>query len=228
MMDVASLAGVSQATVSLVLNGTPGARLSDATKKKVRQAAEDIGYRLARREQRHPAAENGVIAFIADEVATDPWMSLAFDGARAKALEFGLTTCLYVLQGDAASEKILLDQLAEQLSVRRREAAERLSAAVTRELDALAHELPTAVLTEGPEPIADPVRGDRDRRRDDLGDHGPFVEFVGAQDREAQQVEDADVDHEPDGPDEAEARELPEQLSHAACLASGFAPDAGN
>tara|TARA_Y100000814_G_scaffold161925_1_gene118250 strand:- start:1035 stop:1499 length:465 start_codon:yes stop_codon:yes gene_type:complete len=97
-----------------------------------------------------------------------------------------------------------------------------------RELDALAHELPTAVLTEGPEPIADPVRGDRDRRRDDLGDHGPFVEFVGAQDREAQQVEDADVDHEPDGPDEAEARELPEQLSHAACLASGFAPDAGN
>tara|TARA_R100001129_G_scaffold166860_2_gene134128 strand:- start:34821 stop:35861 length:1041 start_codon:yes stop_codon:yes gene_type:complete len=114
MMDVASLAGVSQATVSLVLNGTPGARLSDATKKKVRQAAEDIGYRLARREQRHPAAENGVIAFIADEVATDPWMSLAFDGARAKALEFGLTTCLYVLQGDAASEKILLDQLAEQ------------------------------------------------------------------------------------------------------------------
>ena len=91
MMDVASLAGVSQATVSLVLNGTPGARLSDATKKKVRQAAEDIGYRLARREQRHPAAENGVIAFIADEVATG----------------FGRTGTMFACQGEEVSPDLI-------------------------------------------------------------------------------------------------------------------------
>lgn len=114
MMDVASTAGVSQATVSLVLNGSRGARLSDATKKRVRQAADEIGYRLVRREQQNPPAEQGLIAFIADEIATDPWMSLAFDGAREKALEYGLTICLYVMRNDAVSESTLLGQLAQQ------------------------------------------------------------------------------------------------------------------
>ena len=49
MMDVAARAGVSQATVSLVLNGSPGARFSEVTRRKVHEAAEAIGYRLASR-----------------------------------------------------------------------------------------------------------------------------------------------------------------------------------
>ena len=40
MMDVAARAGVSQATVSLVLNGSDGARLSDKTRERVRQIEE--------------------------------------------------------------------------------------------------------------------------------------------------------------------------------------------
>ncbi|WP_282692247.1 LacI family DNA-binding transcriptional regulator [Streptomyces sp. CC208A] len=42
--DVARLAGVSRATVSFVLNATPSARISEATKAKVRAAAEELGY----------------------------------------------------------------------------------------------------------------------------------------------------------------------------------------
>jgi DNA-binding LacI/PurR family transcriptional regulator len=42
--DVARLAGVSRATVSFVLNDTPDARVSEATRAKVRAAAEELGY----------------------------------------------------------------------------------------------------------------------------------------------------------------------------------------
>lgn len=115
MMDVASRAGVSQATVSLVLNDSPGVRLSDATRERVRQAAEELGYKLVRRGQRRAPADQNLIAFIADEMATDPWMSIAFDGAREKALEYGLTVCLTVTRGDPDAEAMILSQMGQQL-----------------------------------------------------------------------------------------------------------------
>lgn len=114
MMDVASRAGVSQATVSLALNGSPGARLSNATREKVKKAADELGYKLVRRVHKRVSADQGVIVFIADEVTADPWMALAFDGAREKALEYGLTVCLAVTHGDAETEAVVLGQLTQQ------------------------------------------------------------------------------------------------------------------
>ncbi|MGW4473964.1 LacI family DNA-binding transcriptional regulator [Nonomuraea sp. NPDC004354] len=43
-MDVARAAGVSQATVSYVLNDRPGSRISEETRARVRDAAERLGY----------------------------------------------------------------------------------------------------------------------------------------------------------------------------------------
>ncbi|RJL23613.1 LacI family DNA-binding transcriptional regulator [Bailinhaonella thermotolerans] len=43
-VDVARLAGVSQATVSYVLNDRPGARVGEETRRRVREAAETLGY----------------------------------------------------------------------------------------------------------------------------------------------------------------------------------------
>ncbi len=43
-MDVARLAGVSRATVSYVLNGSPGARISEETRERVLKAAAKLGY----------------------------------------------------------------------------------------------------------------------------------------------------------------------------------------
>lgn len=96
MMDVAARAGVSQATVSLILNGSPGVRFSDSTRTKVFEAAEAIGYRFVRRAQAFAPTDSKVIGFVVDELASDPWMSLAFEGARVKAEEFGLTLMLAV------------------------------------------------------------------------------------------------------------------------------------
>lgn len=42
--DVAAVAGVSTATVSYVLNDTPGQTITDATRTRVRQAATELGY----------------------------------------------------------------------------------------------------------------------------------------------------------------------------------------
>lgn len=114
MMDVASRAGVSQATVSLVLNNSPGVRLSDATRERVRQAADEIGYELVRRGHRHAPADQSLIVFLTDEMSTDPWMALAFDGAREKALEYGVTVCLTATRGDPEAEAMILNQIGQQ------------------------------------------------------------------------------------------------------------------
>ena len=44
MTDVARTAGVSQSSVSLVLNQMMGARIADATRERVMTAARDLGY----------------------------------------------------------------------------------------------------------------------------------------------------------------------------------------
>ncbi|WP_235939532.1 LacI family DNA-binding transcriptional regulator [Salipiger sp. PrR007] len=114
MMDVAARAGVSQATVSLVLNGSAGARLSQATRERVRMAAEELGYHLAARGQPKMPVESKMIGFVVDELTSDPWMSLAFDGAREKALEQGIAVTLAVLRGEEALEDQILEQMAHQ------------------------------------------------------------------------------------------------------------------
>ncbi|HMC47266.1 MAG TPA: LacI family DNA-binding transcriptional regulator, partial [Caballeronia sp.] len=50
MTDIAKLTGVSQSTVSLVLNNATSAKFSDATRNKVLKAAQDLGYRMTARE----------------------------------------------------------------------------------------------------------------------------------------------------------------------------------
>jgi len=114
MMDVAAAAGVSQATVSLVLSGSKMARLSDATRRRVTDAAERLNYKFVRRGPRTNTTGKSAILFIADEVSTDPWMTLAFEGARDKALEFGVNTVMAVSHGDADIETSILSNFKDQ------------------------------------------------------------------------------------------------------------------
>lgn len=98
MMDVAALARVSQATVSLILNGSSGARFSEATRKRVFDAAEQLGYRLSNKSAAPANTGSRVIVFVVDELTTDPWMAMAFEGAREKALELGIIVTLGVFR----------------------------------------------------------------------------------------------------------------------------------
>jgi LacI family transcriptional regulator, galactose operon repressor len=115
MMDVAAAAGVSQTTVSLVLNNSLGARISASTRQRVRDAASELGYKVVRRTPQPPdRLGSKVIGFIADEISTDPWCALQLDAVREKAWDHELTVAAVVSHSDAELEEVLLDQFARQ------------------------------------------------------------------------------------------------------------------
>lgn len=86
MQDVARAAEVSQATVSLVLNGVAGIRVSDQTRQRVIRAAEELGYRRTPR-LRADDREGAVIGLIIDDLNANPFASPLFEGAREAAWE---------------------------------------------------------------------------------------------------------------------------------------------
>ncbi len=112
MTDIARLAGVSQSCVSLVLNDTPGGRLSDSTRQRVRRAADQLGYTLpSRRSTARDAAEapgRTVIAYVVDEVSVSPHSVQHIDGARDAAWSQECTVQVHVTRGDAALEAATL------------------------------------------------------------------------------------------------------------------------
>jgi LacI family transcriptional regulator len=114
MMDVAAAAGVSQTTVSLVLNDTDGARLSQATRARVRDAARALGYTLLRPQVPSGPTGSTVIGFLAEEISTDPWCALQLDGVRQRAWESGLTVVAGVSHGDPDLEAATLASLMRQ------------------------------------------------------------------------------------------------------------------
>jgi len=90
MTDVARAAGCSQATVSLVLNGVTGIKLSQSLKDKVIAAATELGYVLPPAESRPgAAAATGTIAFVVDQMATSPEAIVAIEGARQASWDDG-------------------------------------------------------------------------------------------------------------------------------------------
>lgn len=97
MTDIARMAGVSQSSVSLVLNQMTGARISPETQAKVWEAARAVGYKspgMRREESRSPNESlsdmsKNKIAFIVDEISTSPHPVVSFDGARDFAFEQG-------------------------------------------------------------------------------------------------------------------------------------------
>jgi LacI family transcriptional regulator len=112
MTDVARLAGVSQSSVSLVLNGMTGARISEATRERVSRAALDLGYALPsqRRVERRPGLRNK-IAFIIDEISTSPHPVVSLDGVRDEAWASGLIVTSYVTQSNTGLEQATLETI---------------------------------------------------------------------------------------------------------------------
>ena len=105
MMDVATLSGVSQTTVSLVLNGIAEARVSDETIARVKKAAKSLNYTHAvGREGSGVRPDNAVVGMIVDEMATDPWMAIALEGVREKGAATGHDVVIFVTSGDAEAE----------------------------------------------------------------------------------------------------------------------------
>ena len=106
MTDVARIAGVSQSSVSLVLNRMTAARISESTKRRVLEAAEQIGYELpATRRQEETAVEKNTIAYLVDEISTSPHPVVNLDGARDFGWEQGFLVAAHVTRSNPAIEK---------------------------------------------------------------------------------------------------------------------------
>jgi DNA-binding LacI/PurR family transcriptional regulator len=105
-VDVARHAGVSQATVSLVLSGKSAGRVSASTEATVRQAAEELGYRpnLAARALRTGAAR--AVGLVVPDI-THPFLGRVMRGVQVAARREGYAVVLvdaardWTWEGDA-------------------------------------------------------------------------------------------------------------------------------
>ncbi|HTM77571.1 MAG TPA: LacI family DNA-binding transcriptional regulator, partial [Devosia sp.] len=116
MLDVGELAGVSQATVSLVLNGVPNARVSKATRRRVLDAAEALGYR---RGKAHavPEGRRRVIGLFLDEVSTTPFAAPFLEGTRDEAALQDVTVATFCTRSDPVLEQAALELLVSQKTI---------------------------------------------------------------------------------------------------------------
>ncbi len=108
MTDIAAACGVSQATVSLVINNAPGTRISVATRAAVMAKARELGYRRGGRSvERRP-----LVAMLINDVTCSPHVAGLIEGVSEAAGELGFLVSVMPTVGDGA-EAAALDHLAE-------------------------------------------------------------------------------------------------------------------
>ncbi len=112
MHDVAAAAGVSQATVSLVL-GTKGStrRVSDETAERVLDAARRLGYRTNAHAKVLREGRSRMIGLIGQEIATAPFAGELILGAQRQAWESGNVLLTVDTAGDTSLEAAAVEMM---------------------------------------------------------------------------------------------------------------------
>lgn len=105
MSDIAAACGVSQATVSLVLNKAPGTRISAATREAVTAKARELGYRRGGRS----AERKPLVAMLINEVVSTPHAAALIQGVAEASEELGLLSAVMTV---AQEDDATFDQLA--------------------------------------------------------------------------------------------------------------------
>ena len=92
--DVAKRAGVSQATVSMVLNKKYNVSFSKDVVRKVEEAAEELGYVLPKRRARKEEHREKLLVIISPNL-TNPYYVMLLQGIESRAAEqgFGIFVC---------------------------------------------------------------------------------------------------------------------------------------
>lgn len=111
MTDIAKLAGVSQSTVSLVINHMSGAKVSAATRNKVLRIARELGYPVERPGHAAPIEARNLIVYLSDELSTSPHAMQTIDGARDAAWEHDCLLSAYATRNDPAYEGAVLARM---------------------------------------------------------------------------------------------------------------------
>ncbi len=111
MNDVAAEAGVSQATVSIVLNGSSAGRVSPQTSQRVLEAAKRLGYRTNVHAKVLREGRSRMIGLIGDEVASTEFAGQMILGAQQEAWRRGHVLLTLDTVGDAGLEQAALSMM---------------------------------------------------------------------------------------------------------------------
>lgn len=118
MTDVARAAGVSQSSVSLILNQIHGARVAVATRERVVRAARELGYALPNtRRELVTGSERRTIAYLVDEISTSPHPVVNLDGARDFAFEQGFLVAAHVTRSNPELEEATIADIRRDKSI---------------------------------------------------------------------------------------------------------------
>jgi LacI family transcriptional regulator len=104
MKDVAKLSGVSQTTVSLIINKVPKANISEKTKLAVRKAIKQLGYRPNVIAQNLRTRQSHVIGLITDEISITPFAGKMIMGVLDALRENGKLLMMMNSGGEAELE----------------------------------------------------------------------------------------------------------------------------
>ncbi|MGI5291765.1 LacI family DNA-binding transcriptional regulator [Nonomuraea polychroma] len=114
LKDVATRAGVSVSTVSLVMNGRDAGRVKPAIGERVRRAAAELGYapNLLARSLR--TRQTNTIGLLSDMVASTPFAGRMLKGAQEAAWEQGCLLLLIDTGGHAEMEQSAVQALVQR------------------------------------------------------------------------------------------------------------------
>lgn len=114
LKDVATVAGVSSATASLVLNGRADGRVSPELAERVEKAAEKLNYRpnLVARSLRTQVSKT--LGLISNDVATSPFAGAMLAGAKEVAWEQGWLLFLVNTNDDKEMEAAATNSLIQR------------------------------------------------------------------------------------------------------------------
>lgn len=114
MADVARRAGVSQTTVSYVVNNTPHVSLPDETRQRVWAAISELGWRPNAVARSLSQRKSHTIGFLSDEIATLPYAGKIIQGAQAAAWARDTLLLLINTDGDRQLEQRGIELMLER------------------------------------------------------------------------------------------------------------------
>lgn len=112
-LDVARRAGVSQATVSLVLNGVQSVKISEETRRRVLQAARELDYRPNRLAAGLRTTRSRTIGVVFPSLAVGTFYGELFQAFEEVISGTGLSLLVVISHGDGGIERKLVGLLLE-------------------------------------------------------------------------------------------------------------------
>lgn len=114
MRDVATLAGVSPSTVSVVLNNVEGARVADETRRRIHEAVEILGYRPNPVARRLRSGAQRSIVLVNDELTLLPYAVGLIQGVQQACWRLDASLLVVTAGTDPAREREALDHAVAQ------------------------------------------------------------------------------------------------------------------